>query len=623
MSMGTSTFTGRDVLTNTAHEIPENEYARRLSERHQQLASIRARHQRLWICMVSAALAGVIVTWAAFSLLAVSALWILVPSVFVLSVLKSLMKNASIHSRVQRIAGFYELGVARLRHQWQGRGISGEQFRPDNHLYASDLDLFGTGSLYELLCTARTGIGRAMLANWLLDPAESGEVAERQAAVVELRPKLDLREDWASFAGGGLDQAGATVRDWAEDPPIAFPLCARALAIILPICLSILSLSAGAGVFGHYWPWAVAVPVALEVLLATLLLKTRLTAANLVLPSFELELLAPLLDRFETLQFQCPLLKSLQLTASSALPSKQIRLLRALAWLLNLRQFEYFALLASLLLWGTNLAICIEGWRQRNRKGLARWLDSFAQFEALLCLARYSYENPDHVFADLKRESSPFFQAEGLAHPLLNRQTCVRCDLGLDAHGLQLLVVSGSNMSGKSTLLRAVGLNCVLALAGAPVRAARLEISQLHIGCSISVHDSFLQAKSRFQAEVERLKWILTLSRTNNVLFLLDEMLGGTNSADRLFGARAVIDQLAASGAVGLITTHDLALTEVIKALDGHSTNMHFEEHYENGEMRFDYRMRPGVLTRMNGANVMAALGLLPLSKAGTTDDGC
>jgi len=137
------------------------------------------------------------------------------------------------------------------------------------------------------------------------------------------------------------------------------------------------------------------------------------------------------------------------------------------------------------------------------------------------------------------------------------------------------------------------------------------------------VHDSFLQAKSRFQAEVERLKWILTLSRTNNVLFLLDEMLGGTNSADRLFGARAVIDQLAASGAVGLITTHDLALTEVIKALDGHSTNMHFEEHYENGEMRFDYRMRPGVLTRMNGANVMAALGLLPLSKAGTTDDGC
>jgi DNA mismatch repair ATPase MutS len=164
----------------------------------------------------------------------------------------------------------------------------------------------------------------------------------------------------------------------------------------------------------------------------------------------------------------------------------------------------------------------------------------------------------------------------------------------------------------------------VLALAGAPVCAARLQISPLQIGCSISVHDSLLQAKSRFQAEVERLKWILALSRTNSVLFLLDEMLGGTNSADRLFGARAVIDQLAANGAVGLVTTHDLALTDVVKALDGRAINVHFEEHYENKEMRFDYRMRSGVLTRTNGVNVMAALGLLPLPTAGTIEArGC
>jgi DNA mismatch repair ATPase MutS len=136
----------------------------------------------------------------------------------------------------------------------------------------------------------------------------------------------------------------------------------------------------------------------------------------------------------------------------------------------------------------------------------------------------------------------------------------------------------------------------------------------------VSVQDSLLQAKSRFQAEVKRLKWITALSRTNNILFLLDEMLGGTNSADRLFGARAVIEQLAASGAVGLVTTHDLALIEVVKAFDGHAINVHFEEHYENGEMRFDYRMRSGVLTRTNGLNVMAALGLLSLPKAPTTD---
>jgi DNA mismatch repair ATPase MutS len=162
--------------------------------------------------------------------------------------------------------------------------------------------------------------------------------------------------------------------------------------------------------------------------------------------------------------------------------------------------------LSAPILWGTNLAICIERWRQRNREGLVRWLDSLGQFEALLCLARYYYENPDHTFPVLEPQSSPLFQAEALGHPLLDRQTCVRCDLELDGQATQVVMVSGSNMSGKSTLLRSVGVNCVLALAGAPVRAARLQISLLQIGCSIAVQDSLLQAKSRFQAEVERLK---------------------------------------------------------------------------------------------------------------------
>jgi DNA mismatch repair ATPase MutS len=289
-------------------------------------------------------------------------------------------------------------------------------------------------------------------------------------------------------------------------------------------------------------------------------------------------------------------------------------------WLLDLRRSEYFALPFSLFLWGTNLAILIERWRLRNREGLVRWLDSLGQFEALLCLARYYYENPDHTFAVIKPHSSALFQAEALGHPLLDRKTCVRCNLQLDTQRTQLAMISGSNMSGKSTVLRSVGVNSILAFAGAPVRAARLQISPLQIGCSIAVQDSLLQAKSRFQAEVERLKSIIALARTNNSIFLLDELLAGTNSNDRCFGARAVIEELTGSGAVGLVTTHDLALAEVVKALDGRAINLHFEEHYENGEMRFDYRMRPGVLTRTNGLNVMAALGLLPLSKTRETD---
>ena len=607
------------TAASVPHESPESEYARRLQFRQRQIASVRNFHRRLWIYMGAAALGFMIVTSAALSFHLISKLWILLPSVVALSSLRALGRNAQLHGRVERIVRFYELGMARLNHHWQGRGVSGDEFRPADHAYASDLDLFGTGSLFELLCTARTGIGRATLANWLLYsaqcPPQSEEVAKRQAAIAELRGALDLQEEWASVKGETMDHPATSVRGWANAPAIAFPFYARASAIILPICLVILLLLAGPAAFGHSGKWAVAVAVALEALLAiSLRKKTNLIAADLVVPLFELEILAPLLLRFEELVFRCPLLKSLQLqlAASSGHPSKQIRRLRVWGWMLHLRQYEYFAVLVSPLLWGTNLAILSERWRQRNRESLNRWLESLGQFEALLCLARYYYENPDHTFAELRRDSPVRFEAEALGHPLLDRRTCVRCDVRLGAQETQLIIVSGSNMSGKSTLLRSVGLNSVLAMAGAPVRAARLQISPLQIGCSIAVHDSLLQVKSRFQAEVERLSLILAFARTNKLLFLLDEVLGGTNSADRLFGVRAVIQQLIASGAVGIITTHDLALTEVAKDLGGRAINVHFEEHYEDGEMRFDYRMRPGVLTRTNGINVMAALGLLP-----------
>ncbi len=324
-SMNTSEFVGPEVLASTAHEIPESEYARRLGERKQQLANIRGLHQRLWMYLIVAGLAGLLVIWAALSSHLISAFWILLPSVVGLSIIQLLMKNARAHGRVQRVVNFYELGVSRLRHEWQGRGIGGKEFLPNNHIYASDLDIFGVGSLFELLCTARTGIGRSMLAHWLLNPAECGRSGERQIAISELRDELDLREDWASVEGSALDKAGSSVADWAGLPAIAFPSYARAVAAALPICLIAVSLLAGIGVFGHYWLWAIAVPLGLEAFVAALLLKkTRLTVANLDLPSFELGLLAPLLDRLETAHFRCSLLKSLQsqLASSSGRPSR-------------------------------------------------------------------------------------------------------------------------------------------------------------------------------------------------------------------------------------------------------------------------------------------------------------
>ncbi len=509
--------------------------------------------------------------------------------------------------------------MARLHHQWQGRGFGGEEFLPDNHSFASDLDLFGSGSLFELLCTARTSVGRGTLANWLLNPADCSEVKARQSAVAELRDRLDLREHWASLEGNGLDDFGSSlVHDWADAAAISFHPYVRVLGITLPFFLAGLCALAYVGILGHQWIGFLAIPLGMEALLATISLKkSRSVAASAGLASLELAQLTCYLDSFAAQTFRSAKLKALQspIASSSAGFLRQVRRLTLWVRLLGLRQNnEVFALPASLLLWGTNLTILIEQWRQENREPLVAWFDSLGQFEALLCLARYHYENPDHRFPVLSSRSSAQFKAEALGHPLLDGKICVRSNIDLDTRGTRLIIVSGSNMAGKSTLLRSVGLNAVLALAGAPVRATHLQISSLHIGCSISIHDSLLTGKSKFQSEVERLKLIMALSRSVNLLFLLDEILAGTNSNDRFFGARAVMERLAENGSVGLVTTHDLTITEVGRVLEDQAVNVHFEEYYENGEMRCDYIMRPGVLTHTNGLKVMAALGLLPES---------
>ncbi|MGA8876209.1 MAG: mismatch repair protein, partial [Candidatus Korobacteraceae bacterium] len=483
------------------------------------------------------------------------------------------------------------------------------------HVYAADLDLFGNGSLFEMLCTARTGIGRATLADWLLNPASPDEISSRQEAVIELRNNLELQEQWA--VAGEADPGrvtSSTLAKWAEEPAIKFYPAVRGLAPILPLLMLAVCILRVFRCVGAHWPVAVGIVVALEIVLAGLAhRRTRSIAQNVTLPAFELGLLAPLLERFQREQFCSPLLKYLQsqLSLDAQTSHREIARLRLWSWLLDLRRSEYFAAASSLLLWKTNVSILVEGWRARNCRRVMAWVEVVGQFEALLCFARYSFENPEHTFPRITAEGPAFFRAENLGHPLLRASACVPCDVSLDCRQFQLMILSGSNMSGKSTLLRAVGINAVLAMAGAPVRARQLEMSALRIGCSIVVRDSLLDGKSRFLAEVERVKEILASARANKTMVLLDEVLGGTNSHDRLFGTQAVLDRLLRSGAVAIITTHDLALTELANEFPGRATNAHFEETFENGAIRFDYRLRPGVLTRTNGVNVIAALGLL------------
>jgi len=286
-----------------------------------------------------------------------------------------------------------------------------------------------------------------------------------------------------------------------------------------------------------------------------------------------------------------------------------------LHWLVELHDWQHnaiFAVLAASLLWGTHVALGIEAWRRSHGQHVREWLRISGEFEALASLSAYRYEHPDDPFPDLDDAAGEqaVFDGEALGHPLIPAARMVRNDVGLNSD-IQMLVVSGSNMSGKSTLLRTVGVNAVLAFAGAPVRARRLRISPLRIGATLRIQDSLQEGRSRFYAEITRIREIADLAAERPpVLFLLDELLHGTNSHDRAVGAAGILRVLLDRGAIGLVTTHDLALTNIAGSVGPRASNVHFDDRFEGGEIAFDYVMKPGPVTRSNAIALMRAVGL-------------
>jgi len=297
------------------------------------------------------------------------------------------------------------------------------------------------------------------------------------------------------------------------------------------------------------------------------------------------------------------------LAVESRTASERIRRLTRLIELLDSSENMFFRPIAAMLLWNAQFAMAVEAWRNVCGPHIGKWIAAVGEFEALCSLSAYAFERPDATFPRLETEG-PLFDAETLRHPLIPAGAAVANDVKLGRE-TRLWIVSGSNMSGKSTLMRAVGLNAVLAWAGAPVACARLNISPLAIGASMSTHDSLADNRSRFYAEISRLRDVVELARTGHpALFLLDELLSGTNSHDRRIGAEAVVRGLVERGAIGLVSTHDLALAEIASQFGGRAANVHFEDHLEGGEIRFDYRLRQGVVTRSNALELMRAVGL-------------
>ncbi|MBX7259632.1 MAG: DNA mismatch repair protein MutS [Candidatus Hydrogenedentes bacterium] len=588
---------------------PKAEYQRRLAARQETVRRLDkqdALYANLRLVVFLAALAIIAAAiWGDDRLW----VWLAVPVLaFVVLVVR--------HDRVirardrARIAiAFYEHGIARIEDRWAGMGLSGEGLAPTDHLCASDLDLVGRGSLFELMCLARTRAGQQALADWLCAPAEVDEILARQKAVDELRSRLDLREDLAQFGQGVREGVHPEVLvAWATAPQAFCVARARAIATLVGAALvvSFVMLLLGVATF----PFIAAIAVAWAVT-RPLSKGVRNAIAAIDEPKRELAVLAMVLARLEREPVASARLKALmaRITSQGQSASACIARLHRLATWHEARNNQLFTPVAALLLWDVQFACAFETWRTRHGNHVSDWLNAVGELEALCSMSAYAYEHPRDPFPEIVEEG-PFFHGDELGHPLLPSATRVCNGVRLDAT-TRMWVVSGSNMSGKSTLLRTVGINAVLAQMGAPVCAKSLRISPLTIGATLRIQDSIHEGRSRFYAEIKRLRAVMDLTKeAKPVLFLFDEILAGTNSHDRQLGAEAILKGFLDAGAIGLVTTHDLALARIADALTSRAANVHFEDHLEDGKLVFDYRLRSGVVQKSNALELMRAVGL-------------
>jgi membrane protein implicated in regulation of membrane protease activity len=513
-----------------------------------------------------------------------------------------------------------EEGLLRLSRNWDGLPLPtlsepGERDRA----VARDLNLFGRASLAQLLGTAHTPPGKADLASWLLKPSPPPEIAGRQAAVGELAPEIDLRQQ-IEVGVRPMEKSPPDLEpflQWAEDKPWLLDRpwliwLARLLAVVTPAALLL-------------WMGAL-LPIKVFLTLATVNIalgyrfreRTHGSFKRIEAPEGDFQLYGEALERIAGRSYAADELQRIagDLTAEGQAAHRWMLLLHGRVELSHVRHSSYlYLILQSLLCWDLHVLALLERWQREAGPRVRGWLAAWGRFEALAALAGLRFENPGWTFP-VVAEGEPCYAAKGLAHPLIRDGQRVANDVTLGPAG-SFLLVTGSNMSGKSTLLRAIGVNAVLAQAGGPVCAESLRMPPVTLGTSILVEDSLAEGVSFFMAELQRIRGIVkeadrARAAGGVLLYLLDEVLRGTNSYERQVAVRRVVLHLLKQGALGAVSTHDLQLAEVPE-IAATFVPVHFRETLHPGEdppMTFDYVMHPGVATTVNALKLMELVGL-------------
>jgi MutS domain V len=619
--------TAADPRTENASSLdPRAEYTRRLDRHERVAAELDRRHIRAGNIKLGLIVAGIVFAILILERL-LSPYWILLPfaAFVVFIVLHERILREKAHA--ETAVSLYRAGLARMDDKWAGTGATGERFRDPKHVYAEDLDLFGRGCLFELLSTARLPMGEERLASWLLKPSPLTEVVERQETVADLRDKLDLREDIALRSEDLRPRINpAALSAWAGGNPLLVSAAMRYVFVAFALAAIATFIYIFAG--GMIWPFAAVLSIEL-IFYRTWHDRAEEVMSKLHTNAEGLTLFSRILERIEHEPFASAHLQQRAGELRSQSASRAVHDLSRIVYWIDGREGMLAKVLNLPLLYSLQVGFAADAWRIRWGQHVRAWMDTAAEVEALLSLASYSFEHPADPFPEFvpaeaassgaipKRSdrnppaiSVPVFDGEELGHPLIAQKDCVRNSVRLGPE-TRVMLVSGSNMSGKSTLLRTVGINVVLAMAGAPVRAKSLRLTPLALGSRIRSGDSLQEGRSNFYTEILHLRSVFELLNGGApLLFLFDELLEGTNSKDRLVGAEGLLRALVERGATGIVTTHDLALTTVTRSLGSAIRNFHFEDHVEEGKMRFDYSLREGVVTRSNAIELMRIVGL-------------
>lgn len=514
---------------------------------------------------------------------------------------------------LQALLQTYGQALSRLNGEWKAFEDSGEEFKDPAHPFSDDLDLFGVGSLFQWINTAKTFRGRETLKGWLSEPpADPGTIQHRQESIQELAKNLAWRQRFLAEASmtKQLLSSPKSLIEWGKTLDsnyrrIEVLILARALPTITSIFFLLYLVSARVS----FWYPLVGCLIQALILFAG---KQRGKVLNAV-SSYKdsLKIYETMLERFEKRSFQSKYLLSLKkglCDREGKSAYDQIRKLASLSDLIANRNNAMFLFINILTLWDIQCMISLETWKEKSGRSLNRWLDTIAELEALSSLSIIHFDHPDWEFPKISSESSGI-EAVKLGHPLLKK--AVRNDLSIEKRS-GILLITGSNMSGKSTLLRTVGINLVLSYAGAPVCAQSLSGPRLQIYTCMRVSDNLGENISSFYAELLRIKQIVSASKTEkeNVFFLLDEIFKGTNSQDRHAGARVLIRQLSKEGSMGMVSTHDLELGDLERESDRKIRNYHFREYFKNDEIQFDYKLRAGVSTTRNAMYLIKMAGI-------------